>query len=183
LWEGFTFAGKHWEASVALVAAAACWALGGVTPRAILRIPWSALVLLGGSFALASGIEGSGLSAWLGQRMRGLFDAPLLLQVGGATAASVLLSAFASNTATINVLLNVLPPRFTVLAAATIGASCDFALPAGTPPNAIVFGSGYVRLPVMMRAGFVLDAVAIVAITVYGATWIAAVDPSRAAGH
>jgi sodium-dependent dicarboxylate transporter 2/3/5 len=177
LWEGFKFAGKHWEGGVAMLAAASCWALGGVSWRAIAHVPWSVLLLLGGSFALASGIEGSGLSAWMGARMR-LADAPLVAQVGGATAASVLLSAFASNTATINVLLNVLPPRFTVLAAAAFGASCDFALPAGTPPNAIVFGSGYVRLPVMMRSGFALDAVAIVVITVYATTWINAVAPT-----
>jgi sodium-dependent dicarboxylate transporter 2/3/5 len=47
-----------------------------------------------------------------------------------------------------------------VLFAATIASSCDFALPAGTPPNAIVFGSGYVRIPVMARLGAILDLVA-----------------------
>jgi len=48
-----------------------------------------------------------------------------------------------------------------------IAASCDFMLPAGTPPNAIVFGSGAIRLPVMMRVGFVLDLLAVLAITAY----------------
>jgi sodium-dependent dicarboxylate transporter 2/3/5 len=47
-----------------------------------------------------------------------------------------------------------------VLFAATIASSCDFALPAGTPPNAIVFGSGYVKIPRMARTGAVLDAAA-----------------------
>jgi sodium-dependent dicarboxylate transporter 2/3/5 len=47
-----------------------------------------------------------------------------------------------------------------VLFAATIAASCDFALPAGTPPNAIVFGSGYVSLPRMARTGVMLDLLA-----------------------
>jgi sodium-dependent dicarboxylate transporter 2/3/5 len=47
-----------------------------------------------------------------------------------------------------------------VLFAATVAASCDFALPAGTPPNAIVFGSGYVTIPRMARTGVVLDLLA-----------------------
>jgi sodium-dependent dicarboxylate transporter 2/3/5 len=48
----------------------------------------------------------------------------------------------------------------TTLFAATIAASCDFALPVGTPPNAIVFGSGYVSIPRMARTGVVLDLLA-----------------------
>ncbi len=171
-WEGFKLQGKHWEASVAMFAGIACWAFGGVSLRAILRIPWAVLLLLGGSFALASGIEGSRLSVWMADQVAALASAPLVVQVLGATAATVLLSAFASNTATINVMLNVLPPRFTVLAASAIGASCDFALPAGTPPNAIVFGSGYVSLPTMMRAGFAMDIAAIALVTIYASTWI-----------
>jgi sodium-dependent dicarboxylate transporter 2/3/5 len=47
-----------------------------------------------------------------------------------------------------------------VLFAAAFAASCDFALPAGTPPNAIVFGSGYLTIPLMVRTGVVLDAMA-----------------------
>ena len=76
------------------------------------------------------------------------------------------LSAIASNTATTAVMLVVLAEaaapqlRTAVLFAATLAASCDFALPVGTPPNAIVFGSGYVRIPVMARFGVVLDLLA-----------------------
>ncbi|MFN7132786.1 MAG: anion permease [Myxococcales bacterium] len=53
-----------------------------------------------------------------------------------------------------------------------MAASCDFALPAGTPPNAIVFGSGYVRLPVMMKTGALLDVIAAVLITLYTAAYV-----------
>jgi sodium-dependent dicarboxylate transporter 2/3/5 len=48
----------------------------------------------------------------------------------------------------------------TVLFTATVAASCDFALPAGTPPNAIVFGSGYLTVPRMAKTGVVLDLLA-----------------------
>ena len=55
----------------------------------------------------------------------------------------------------------------TVLFAATIAASCDFALPAGTPPNAIVFGSGYVTIPRMARTGVLLDLLAAVLVAAW----------------
>ena len=80
-----------------------------------------------------------------------------------ASLVTVTLSAFASNAATVAVMLPVLAGSVapehvnSVLFAATFAASCDFALPAGTPPNAIVFGSGYLTIPLMARTGVVLD--------------------------
>lgn len=167
LWQGFKFQGKHYEACVAMLAALSLAAMGAVSLKALRRVPWSTLLLLGGSFAMASGIEGSGLSKWMALQFEGVATMPLAAQIGLATAGTVFLSAVASNTATVNVALNVLPPAMPVLAATAIGASCDFMLPAGTPPNAIVFGSGAVRLPVMMKTGFVLDVLAVVVITIY----------------
>ena len=79
--------------------------------------------------------------------------------------------------ATVNVMLNVLPGSAPLLAVSTFASSCDFALPAGTPPNAIVFGSGYVRLPVMMRVGVALDALAAALLTVYGLGYVRYVLP------
>jgi sodium-dependent dicarboxylate transporter 2/3/5 len=148
-------------------------------PRALLRLPWSTLVLLGGGFAMAVGVQESGLSELLAQRMSGLGDLSPLAQVGSASAATVGISALASNTATIAVMLNVLneaaAPALatTVLFAATLASSCDFALPAGTPPNAIVFGSGYLTVPRMARTGLALDLAAAVVVTL----WCLAVVP------
>jgi sodium-dependent dicarboxylate transporter 2/3/5 len=167
LWAGFKFQGKHYEATVAMLAALSLFAMGAVSQRALRRVPWSTLLLLGGSFAMAAGIEGSGLSRWIALQFDGVAGMPLAAQVGIATGGTVALSAVASNTATVNVALNVLPPVMPVLAATAMAASCDFMLPAGTPPNAIVFGSGAVRLPVMMKTGFFLDVLAIVLITAY----------------
>ncbi|WP_437680239.1 SLC13 family permease [Sorangium sp. So ce131] len=164
---GFKLLGKHVEAGVAVAAALALVALRALSLASLRRMPWGTLALLGGSFAMAAGIEGGGLSAWMAAQLAVVADAPLLSQIGLASAGSVALSALASNTATINVALNVLPQDLGVLFAATIAASCDFMLPAGTPPNAIVFGSGYVRLPVMIKAGFLLDVAAVLIITAY----------------
>jgi len=105
--------------------------------------------------------------------MQGL---PPFAQVLIASLAAVAISAVCSNTATVAILLVVLrdavaPAELnTVLFAATLAASCDFALPAGTPPNAIVFGSGYVSLPRMARTGVLLDLAA--ALLVAGWCWL-----------
>lgn len=166
--EGFRFAGKHYEASVALLAALTLALWGKVSLAQLRRVRWDALLLLGGSFALASGLEASGLSTWVGGKIQGLSELPLLGQYALTAGATVILSAIASNTATLNVMLNLLPRSLPLLATSAMAASCDFALPAGTPPNAIVFGSGRVRLPVMMKTGVVLDALAVLLLSVWG---------------
>lgn len=159
---------KHYEATVALGGAAALLASRTLGLRGLRRLPYGTLVLLGGSFALASGIESSGLSALFARSLAGLAAMPFVLQVALASAATVALSAIASNTATVNVMLSVLPPSPALLATTSVAASCDFMLPAGTPPNAIVFGSGRVSLPTMIRTGFVLDVLAILLCTLEG---------------
>jgi sodium-dependent dicarboxylate transporter 2/3/5 len=170
--DGFKLGGKHYEAAVAILGTLVLLAVGRLSFAALRRVPWDTLLLLGGGFALAAGIEGSGLSAWLIARLSGLESLPVLAQHGVVASTTILLSAIASNTATVNVMLNVLPASRPLLAVTTFAASCDFALPAGTPPNAIVFGSGYVRLPVMMKAGVLLDVLAAALLAVYGAVWV-----------
>lgn len=175
---GFKLLGKHYEAGVAMVAAFALLVAGVLPLRALKRVPWGTLLLLGGSFAMAAGLEGSGLAGWLARKLGFISQLPLLAQLLLASTATIGLSAIASNTATINLLLNMLPRSPTILAVAALGASCDFALPAGTPPNAIVFGSGYVRLPQMMRVGFALDLLAALLLGLYGLGYLGLVLPA-----
>ncbi len=167
----FKLGTAHIEGGIAILAALAllAWPHRGrqvLEVKALGTVPWETLLLLGGGFAMAAGIQQSGLSRFLGAQLSGIAALPPLAQVLLAAIATVALSAVASNTATIAVMLPVLkdaaaPEVMTsVLFAATIAASCDFALPAGTPPNAIVFGSGYVRIPVMARIGLQLDLLA-----------------------
>jgi sodium-dependent dicarboxylate transporter 2/3/5 len=172
LWPGFKLAGKHWEAAVAVGCAATLFPLRVLGLDAFRTLHWSSLALLGGSFAMAGGIDGSGLSREIAGAVAGVESLPLLLQTTLAASVSIALSAVASNTATVNVLLVVLPRTLPVLTGAAIGASCDFALPAGTPPNAIVFGTGRVRLPDMVRTGAGLDVAAALALGGYAATWV-----------
>jgi sodium-dependent dicarboxylate transporter 2/3/5 len=171
-WPGFKFQGKHYEAAVSMLALVALLLTRVLSLRDLRRIPWGTLVLLGGSFALAAGIEKSGLSIWLAQQLALLYHLDPLPQLLLVSIATVLLTAFASNTATVNVMLNVLPKSLPLLAATCIASSCDFALPAGTPPNAIVFGSGRVRLPEMMKTGILLDLLAAVIVAFYSLWWV-----------
>jgi sodium-dependent dicarboxylate transporter 2/3/5 len=156
------------EGGVSMLAAFAllAWPVGATRALALpaLRmVPWPTLVLLGGSLSMAAGVEASGLSGWLGEQLAAVRSAPPFAQVLASSLATVALSAIASNVASTAVMLNVLfdsiSPDYvtTALFAATIAASCDFALPVGTPPNAIVFASGYVRVPTMARIGVALD--------------------------
>jgi sodium-dependent dicarboxylate transporter 2/3/5 len=170
--EGFAgLATAKVEATIAMLASLVLvlWRVGGrpvLAPASLRFIQWEALVLLGGGFSLAAAIEASGLSQWMGAQLAALSGSPHLFQLGAASLTSVTLSAFASNTATVAVLLPVLagsvsPEHLSsVLFAAAFAASCDFALPAGTPPNAIVFGSGYLTIPLMVRTGVLLDVIA-----------------------
>jgi sodium-dependent dicarboxylate transporter 2/3/5 len=174
----FDLTSAHFEGGVAMLAALTLmlWRAEGrqvLGFRALSRVPWETLLLLGGGFAMAAAIQKSGLSAFLSAQLAVVRGLAPFQQVLLASVATVALSAVASNTATIAVMLVVLKDAVapevltTTLFAATIACSCDFALPAGTPPNAIVFGSGYVTIPRMARTGVVLDLLAAVLAAVW----------------
>jgi sodium-dependent dicarboxylate transporter 2/3/5 len=161
----------HVEAGIAIGAALllGSWRVQGrraLELRSLRHLRYDTLLLLGGSLAMAAAIEASGLSGWLAGRLTALREAPPAAQLLLASLATVALSAVASNVATIAVMLAVLQSSVapaiatTALFTATMAASCDFALPAGTPPNAIVFGSGYLSVPRMAKTGVVLDLLA-----------------------
>jgi len=173
---------SHVEALIAMAAALVLllWRVEGgqaLGKAGLRRVPWQTLLLLGGSFAMAGGIQHSGLSDWMGGQLQGVRDMDPFAQVLLISAATVGLSAVASNVATIAVVFNIardaVAPAYlnTALFTSAIAASCDFALPVGTPPNAIVFGSGYVTIPQMARTGALLDLVA--ALLAAGWCWLA----------
>ncbi|MBM4366327.1 MAG: SLC13/DASS family transporter [Deltaproteobacteria bacterium] len=128
-------------------------------------LPWSVLTLLGGGFAMASGIQSSGLTDWVAgatSSLGALGDVPRTLLISVSVA---FLSAFTSNTATTQVVLPLLAAGAAATGAnplawmipATIAASCDFTLAVGTPPNAIAAEAGGVRAADMAFAGIMLN--------------------------
>jgi sodium-dependent dicarboxylate transporter 2/3/5 len=144
------------------------------------RIPWDVLLLFGGGLALAAAFEGSGLAAWLGDRLAGLAGAPTVLVVGAVTLFFVMLTELTSNTATAAMgmpLAAALAPALGVepvglMAAAALGSALGFMLPVGTPPNALAFGTGLVAVRDMARAGVWLDLVGAVLITTVVTFWL-----------
>jgi len=172
--------GDIFDGSVALAAALALFLQGTIRARSLKRVSWDALVLLGGSFALAAVVQASGLSDWMASRLSALSAWPPLALMLAITTATIFISAFTSNASTTQLMLllvaNVIDPGRTspartvpFLAGVGIAASCDFMLPAGTPPNAIVFGTRYIKMRTMVTIGVMLDLAAaiVVALWVY----------------
>lgn len=137
-------------------------------------IPWGILLLFGGGLALAGSFQSSGLSEWVGGRLQVLEGLPLPAVVAATTTLFVFLTELTSNTATAAIGmplmvgvaggLNVAP--LPVMAAAALASSMAFMLPVATPPNAIVFGKGQIKIGEMARAGIVLNLMAILTISV-----------------
>lgn len=134
-----------------------------------LKIQWGVLLFFGGGLALARGFDVSGLALWMGAQMESLnVLSPIVILLAVLTVVT-LLSEIASNVATASMMMPVLAALavavgadpFGMLLSAALAASFGFGLPVATAPNTIVFGSGYLHTRDMARAGFLLDAVAI----------------------
>ena len=139
------------------------------------KLPWGIILLFGGGMALANGFESSGLAQWLGNQMTTFAGMTTILLLLLLIAAVNFLTEITSNLATTAMLLPVLAPMaltvdihpFVLMVGAAVAASCAFMLPVATPPNAVVFGSGYLRIPDMVRKGFVMNIVSIIILTAF----------------
>lgn len=130
-----------------------------------LNIPWGILLLFGGGLAIAKGFKDSGLATWIGEQLTVLEGVHLVIVILCVTALVTFLTEITSNTATATMMfpimaslalaLNIHP--YALMVAAGIAASCAFMLPVATPPNAIVFGSGYLKIGDMAKSGFWLS--------------------------
>jgi sodium-dependent dicarboxylate transporter 2/3/5 len=136
------------------------------------NVPWGLLVLFGGGLSLANAVQSTGLAIWLGNLIPGGISIVLIVIL--VVTMIIFLTELTSNMATTATFLPVvaavaLQSNFDpllVTAAVAIAASCAFMLPVATPPNAIVFGSGLIKVPQMARAGFLLNLVGIVLVSI-----------------
>ncbi|XP_072320449.1 Na(+)/citrate cotransporter isoform X2 [Eucyclogobius newberryi] len=143
------------------------------------KLPWGIVLLLGGGFALAKGSEESGLSKWMGDQMSPLQTIP---PWAIAVILCLLIATFTectSNVATATLFLPVLAsmsqsigmnPLY-VMVPCTLSASFAFMLPVATPPNAIVFSYGYLKVADMAKTGFVMNIIGILCITLAINSW------------
>lgn len=137
------------------------------------KIPWGILLLFGGGLAIAQGFKDTGLAKWLAEQLTQLDFLPLLVMTLVLVAVINFLTEVTSNLATTAMILPVLAPLaaamgvhpYIFMVSATLAASCAFMLPVATPPNAVVFGSGYINMSSMMRVGFGLNLISILLIT------------------
>ncbi|MDE0756161.1 MAG: DASS family sodium-coupled anion symporter, partial [Woeseiaceae bacterium] len=137
------------------------------------RLPWGVLILFGGGLSLAMAVSDSGLALWLGQQLAPLNAWGTAVLVVASVALVIFLTELTSNLATTATLLPVmgaiaiqagLPPMVLVVPV-TIAASCAFMLPVATPPNAIVFSTGKLSIPQMVKAGIVLNIIGIIIVS------------------
>ena len=138
------------------------------------KIPWGVLLLVGGGISLSSAIKSSGLGEWIGSFSFLFNDLNPYLLILFSLVLIVFLTELNSNTATVATFIPILivltvdlnyNPLFFIIPV-TIAASCAFMLPIATPPNAVIFGSGKIKIQDMVVTGFFLN---IIAISVVGA--------------
>ncbi|MFC6441367.1 DASS family sodium-coupled anion symporter [Bowmanella sp. JS7-9] len=143
------------------------------------RVPWGVLVLFGGGLSLAAAVSSSGLATFLGESLKPLTVFGIAALIVAATALVIFLTELTSNLATAATLLPVVasialqtdvsPILLTV--PVTLAASCAFMLPVATPPNAIVFASGYLTIPQMMRSGVMLNILGMILLSLVAVWW------------
>ncbi len=140
----------------------------------IAAIPWKIVLLFGGGFALAKGFTLSGLADYVGQQFLVLKEVDTLSLIAGIASMVVFLTEVTSNTATAEMLLPLVASiaqaievhPLLLMLPVTLAASMAFMMPVATPPNAIVFASGKLRIQDMVTTGFILNLLAILVISV-----------------
>ncbi|XP_075415307.1 Na(+)/citrate cotransporter isoform X2 [Tenrec ecaudatus] len=143
------------------------------------KVPWGIVLLLGGGFALAKGCEASGLSEWMGKQMEPLHAVP---PAAISLILSLLVAVFTectSNVATTTLFLPIfasmsrsigLNPLYVMLPC-TLSSSFAFMLPVATPPNAIVFAYGHLKVSDMVKTGLLMNIIGVFCVFLAINTW------------
>jgi sodium-dependent dicarboxylate transporter 2/3/5 len=136
----------------------------------LVKIPWGVVLLFGGGMALSVGFAKSGLAHWLGENLGAMNGISIFVIIFILILAVNFLTEITSNLATTSVILPLLAPLaislnthpYSLMVSTAMAASCAFMLPVATPPNAIVFGSGYLKISDMLRAGVWLNLISVI---------------------
>jgi solute carrier family 13 (sodium-dependent dicarboxylate transporter), member 2/3/5 len=138
------------------------------------HVPWGVLVLFGGGLSLAHAIQQTGLAVAVGKSAAAAATMPIALVILVVTTLVAFLTELTSNTALAAALLPVVASLAVAIGAdpmllavpTVLAASCGFMMPVGTPPNALVFGTGRISMPEMLRAGLATNLLFIALITI-----------------
>ena len=139
------------------------------------KLPWGIIILFGGGLSIAAAMQESGLALWFGEKVYLLNEFSVLLIIFLLVLAVNFLTEITSNLATVSMLLPILASvsnslginPLIIMISATIAASCAFMLPVATPPNAVVFGSGYLKIKDMIRTGLFMNFISIIIVSLY----------------
>lgn len=144
-------------------------------------LPWDVLLLFGGGLSLSAMFTESGLSLWIGEQTAALGGLPTIILIAAIAALVLFLTEFTSNTATAATFLPILggvaagigltaggndQNVLLLTVPVALAATCAFMMPVATPPNAIAYGSGYVKIGDMIKGGIWLNLIALVLITI-----------------
>ena len=139
------------------------------------KLPWGILLLFGGGLAMAAILEKNGILKSLSAYFNFADGINPILLIFILTALAIFISEVLSNLAMVTVFIPIVgvfaeqtqTPLFPLAMALTLGASLAFMMPVGTPPNAIVFGSGYLKIRQMVRIGFILNIISLLLIGLF----------------
>ena len=139
------------------------------------KLPWDIILLFGGGLSLAKGFDKSGLAEWIAIKLNVLSAVPFLALLFALSILVLLLTEFASNVATVSMMLPVLASLaqslnvhpYVLMISATCVASAGFMMPMGTAANALVFATGKLKMIDMIRAGFWLDVISVILFTLW----------------
>lgn len=183
----FAFTELLGDGSIAMLAAVILFIIpskkqnGRVLDWSVARdLPWGVLLLFGGGLALAGSIVETGVDTWIGEMLAGVNGMHVLIMITIVAVLILFLTEFTSNTATATMILPVLAGLsmaldvhpLALMIPAAMAANCAFMLPVGTPPNAIVFGSGKVSIGEMIKTGFGLNIIAILIVIAVTYLWV-----------
>jgi sodium-dependent dicarboxylate transporter 2/3/5 len=138
------------------------------------KLPWGILLLFGGGLAIAAGFSKTGLAAYIGSQIQYMSGTKFVVILIVVSTTVNFLTEITSNVATASILLPIMASisaalgfhPYGLMISSCLAASCAFMLPVATPPNAIVFSSGYIKIPDMARTGFWMNIISIVVIVI-----------------
>ncbi len=145
-----------------------------------LRIPWGILLLFGGGLSMAGAFADTGLAEWMGEHLSALAGFPMIVIMLAVVTMVIYLTEVTSNTAITSMMMPIMASMaaamevhpFALMITAATAASYAFMLPVATPPNAVIFGSGYMSIPQMVRAGVWLNLLGVVLLTLFAYFWL-----------
>jgi sodium-dependent dicarboxylate transporter 2/3/5 len=144
------------------------------------KLPWGILILFGGGLAMASMFEKNGVITAITETFERFNNYSFVVLLLMVVTVAIFATEVMSNLALVTVLVPVMAqfalqsdlPILQLCMPITLASSCAFMLPVGTPPNAIVFSSGQVKINQMVQVGFFLNLIGVLLVTVFSVLFL-----------